>query len=165
MNKNQLRIKYKRLRSQLDENYRSNATRQIMKNVITWLSTQPEGFVSSIIKIGSEIDLAPLNDWLLKTSKHELLLPHISDRDMLFTKPETEGRKEVVPTYCIVPCICYDRAKHRVGYGKGYYDRYLAEHRSVYSVIVNFAALESEKIPNDIWDIPVNLIVNENGIF
>lgn len=165
MNKNQLRIKYKKLRAELEESYRADATSRVIENAKTWLSAQPRGFVSSIIKIGSEIDLAPLNDWVAKMSKHQLLLPQVLDGSMFFAKLQSDDMEEIVPTYCIVPCICYDRSKHRIGYGKGYYDKYLAKHSGVYSVIVNFAALESEKIADERWDVPVNLIINENGIF
>lgn len=32
---------------------------------------------------------------------------------------------------CIVPALCYDRAGYRIGYGKGFYDRFLSQYNGV----------------------------------
>ena len=46
-------------------------------------------------------------------------------------EPIHDNRVEPIETdIVIVPLLCYDRTGHRVGYGKGYYDRFLARCRS-----------------------------------
>jgi len=164
MNKNAKRIKYKGLRQHLEKEYRITATDSIMENAILWLESQPASYISSIIKIGSEIDLKELNDWIVKKSHHKLLLPKVFGDEMFFTEHHDSDIR-VIPTYCILPCICYDKDGNRIGYGKGYYDRFLSDHKDVFSIIVNFAKLETDRIEPEIWDRSANLIINENGIF
>lgn len=164
MNKNKKRIKYKSLRQHFDDDYRIAATNSIMENAASWFGSQPEGYISSIIKIGSEIDLSELNNWIDRKSYHKLLLPKVVKDEMFFTESE-DSDKKIIPTYCILPCICYDRDGNRIGYGKGYYDRFLSDHKDVISVIINFAKLETDRIVPEIWDRSANLIINENGIF
>ena len=59
---------------------------------------------------------------------------------------------------CIVPGLCFDENGHRLGYGGGYYDRYLAAHRLV-TVGVCFAELLVPSLPTEETDIPVSKVI------
>ncbi|MCC8073535.1 MAG: 5-formyltetrahydrofolate cyclo-ligase [Clostridiales bacterium] len=65
---------------------------------------------------------------------------------------------------CIVPGIAFDRHGYRLGYGKGYYDRFLKNY-TLNSVGVCYNKLIKEKLPVGEYDIAVDYIVSENGIF
>ena len=39
--------------------------------------------------------------------------------------PEPVKSKIIIPNIILVPLLAYDKNKNRIGYGKGYYDRYL----------------------------------------
>lgn len=64
---------------------------------------------------------------------------------------------------CIVPALSFDMSGVRIGYGKGYYDRFLADFAGV-GIGVVFSELLSESIPHDRYDIPVDLIITEGGV-
>lgn len=64
---------------------------------------------------------------------------------------------------CIVPAIAYDKSGHRLGYGKGYYDRFL-KNNTLISVGVCYNELIEDNLPNDEYDIPVNYIITQNGL-
>ncbi len=66
-------------------------------------------------------------------------------------------------TVCIVPAISYDLLGYRLGYGKGYYDRFL-QNCSLISVGLCYNKLISDKIPADKHDVPVNYIITESGV-
>ena len=41
-------------------------------------------------------------------------------------------------TICIIPAIAFDKKGFRLGYGKGYYDRYLARYPKCKTIAVGF---------------------------
>lgn len=63
----------------------------------------------------------------------------------------------------IVPLLGFDRLCHRLGYGKGHYDRLLASLRAP-RVGVGFAAQELPRIPADPWDVALDAVVTENEV-
>lgn len=64
---------------------------------------------------------------------------------------------------CLVPAIAYDRLGYRLGYGKGYYDRFL-ENYAFISIGLCYNELVVEKLPADKYDVPVDKIITENDI-
>lgn len=64
---------------------------------------------------------------------------------------------------CVVPAIAYDKKGYRLGYGKGYYDRFL-KNNTLISVGVCYNELIEDNLPRDEYDIPVNYIITQNGL-
>lgn len=63
----------------------------------------------------------------------------------------------------LVPAIAFDSNGFRLGYGKGYYDRFLQKH-SITSVGLCYNSLVLNKLPIDEYDQSVDYIVTENRI-
>ncbi len=59
----------------------------------------------------------------------------------------------------IIPLSSFDAAKHRTGYGRGYYDSILQE--DVYKVGIAFACQEVDSIAVDAWDVTLDTILTE----
>ena len=78
--------------------------------------------------------------------------------------PEAERR---VPDTLIVPVVGYDKAGHRLGYGKGFYDRAIAELTASGAkprlIGVAFAVQEVSSIPNEPHDIRLDSLVTDAG--
>jgi len=76
--------------------------------------------------------------------------------------------KNVVPDLMLVPLLAYDKNKFRLGYGKGYYDRflnkYLTTNKNIVTVGIAFSFQKCEKIPIENFDVKLNYILNEKGI-
>lgn len=64
----------------------------------------------------------------------------------------------------ILPCVTANYRGERMGYGGGFYDRFL-EKTSAVPVLVCFDALMSEEIPLDPHDHLAPIVVSEKGIF
>lgn len=72
----------------------------------------------------------------------------------------------VVPDVVLVPCVGYASGNYRLGYGGGYFDRYLARHAHVTTVGVawSFSELGAADYSAQPHDIPLTLIVTEQGV-
>jgi 5-formyltetrahydrofolate cyclo-ligase len=79
--------------------------------------------------------------------------------------PSAKGAP-VVPDIVLVPCVGFTRSGFRLGYGGGFFDRWLAAHPGVTSVGVAWAHAElseAELAPQP-HDLPLTLIVTEQGV-
>ena len=63
----------------------------------------------------------------------------------------------------IVPALCYDRRGFRLGYGGGYYDRYLPKVRCPTMLLCRHQ-LEREEIPTQPHDVLMDYFVSERGV-
>ncbi|ASB88365.1 5-formyltetrahydrofolate cyclo-ligase [Bacillus sonorensis] len=62
----------------------------------------------------------------------------------------------------LVPGVCFDRHGYRIGYGGGYYDRYLAGfHHETASLAFHCQMIE--RVPREEHDIPVNRIFTDKA--
>ncbi|MDO9325234.1 MAG: 5-formyltetrahydrofolate cyclo-ligase [Methanoregula sp.] len=64
----------------------------------------------------------------------------------------------------ILPMLGFDRTGGRIGYGAGYYDRFLSKHHNMRKIGVAFGCQEIGSIPVDENDIPMDVILTEDGI-
>lgn len=79
----------------------------------------------------------------------------------------TEGERIARPGVeaVFVPAAGVDRDGNRLGWGKGYYDRFLETFPNVTVVAVVFEADIFAQIPTEAHDHPVDIIVTENDIY
>ncbi len=63
----------------------------------------------------------------------------------------------------VVPGVAYDRHGHRVGRGKGYYDRLMAESRAIkIGVAYDFQLFADGEIPAEPHDVSVDIVITES---
>ncbi len=81
-------------------------------------------------------------------------------------EPKKDAVKEVsidIIDLVIVPGLVFDLQGHRIGHGMGYYDRLLKQLKNILSVGLAFEYQIIEKIPVDEYDVPVSMIITEDG--
>lgn len=61
----------------------------------------------------------------------------------------------------LVPGVAFDRACHRVGYGQGFYDRYLEVHSQHTTIALAFDFQIKEAVPFEETDICPHMVVTE----
>ena len=78
--------------------------------------------------------------------------------------PSSDG-SPVVPDVVLVPCVGYTDAGHRLGYGGGYFDRWLAAHPEVCAVGVAWAdaRVDEAEMPPAAHDVRLAIVVTERG--
>ena len=111
----------------------------------------------------------------------EVAVPKVVGKDMVFYKLTDFARLE--PGYfgipepvsgeivnwskalMIMPGVAFDRANHRVGYGGGFYDRYLEKMpEDCEKAILCRESLMCDEIPTEEHDERMDLVISENGI-
>ena len=123
-----------------------------------------------------EVDIRPLLDQLLKDGK-TVVLPKVIDNETMELRRYTsradlqEGAFHILEPIgeqftdyekidvALVPGIAFDAAGHRLGRGKGYYDRFLAAHPHLYKIGVCFPFQRVPEVPVDEHDVCMDLIV------
>ncbi len=71
---------------------------------------------------------------------------------------------DVLPKTLVVPMLAFDRRGHRLGYGAGHYDRTLAglmKAGPITTIGYAYAAQEIERVPDEVTDQPLDMIVTE----
>lgn len=82
--------------------------------------------------------------------------------------PEPQGGEEVVPKagdFMILPGLAFSLEGYRLGYGKGFYDRYLAActHKPICCGLC-FDEQIMDKIPYDGYDYKWDILISPNGV-
>lgn len=91
-------------------------------------------------------DLGQLNDSLYGISEPDISLPYpkITDR-----------------TVCIVPGLAFTEIGERLGYGGGYYDRFLSEYPEIYTIALEYEKCIADNLPTETHDIKIKSIITE----
>lgn len=65
--------------------------------------------------------------------------------------------------FVVVPCVTCNSAGHRLGYGGGFYDRYLAAIPDTPKAVLCRTALMEQNIPMDSHDAVIGIVVTDEG--
>lgn len=78
-----------------------------------------------------------------------------------------EGRlEEVERTIALVPGLAFDgESKGRIGYGKGYYDRFLAKYEDIYKIGVCYDFQIHSNLPQTEKDVAMDMIITNTGTY
>ena len=77
---------------------------------------------------------------------------------------ETISFNKINPDILFVPLVAFDRQLNRLGYGGGFYDRYLTKMKNVTKIGLAFSYQELKKIPINKYDKKLDLVITEKEI-
>ena len=76
--------------------------------------------------------------------------------------------KKKTPNVILVPLVAFDRKKNRLGYGGGYYDKFLNKyikiHKKILIVGVAFSFQKHHNLPVNNSDFKLDYIITEKGL-
>ncbi|MCD8339430.1 MAG: 5-formyltetrahydrofolate cyclo-ligase [Burkholderiales bacterium] len=129
------------------------------------------------IKTEPKITPAVLH-WLADSSDHLASLPSTEQDPMRFrlwnpgievkarkfSALEPTSSRFTLPELLIIPCLGFDSQKYRLGYGAGWYDRYLASRNGdrPYTIGIAFEECHVDTIYPDSFDIPLDEIITQS---
>ncbi len=177
--KAELRKEWKLRRSEIKD--REEKSRKIAENLLALPAIQKAKTVFLYLSAGSEAETLSLTKELLRMGKrvavpvcdtktHEMVAAEIKDLaevtagayGLLEPKEVKAILKEEVDVV-LVPGLAFDKDGYRLGYGGGYYDRYLADF-SGKSIGLCFAECFADCLPKEEYDKPVDLVITEVGV-
>lgn len=175
----ELRKQCRVVRKSLGVDARFRASHAICREIERWNVFQTNETILTYMPIHSEVDLTPLLEqyphkrWvlprILPEEDHRLAF-HPYDAQRLVRHPfgmaePTPDLPVVLPRniqMALVPGLAFDRAGWRLGYGGGYYDRFLKEFQGITAGIV-FQALLLDEVPHTALDVPMQWVISEQG--
>jgi 5-formyltetrahydrofolate cyclo-ligase len=138
----------------------------------------PGAVVAGYWPMGSEIDVRPLIA-ALAARGHVIVLPEVTPRGQpLQFREWREGEALLpgrwgtahpagpvrTPGYLLVPLLAFDRTRHRLGYGGGYYDRTLAALPAAIAIGCAYAAQQVPAVPVGTFDRSLTAIATEMNV-
>ena len=86
-----------------------------------------------------------------------------------FGIPEPINSIKITPDVILLPLLAFDKKKNRIGYGKGFYDKFLLKflnkNKRIMTVGVAFSFQKHHKLPINKRDYRLDYIITEKGIF
>ncbi len=80
------------------------------------------------------------------------------------TKERSNSIADPLHTMIVVPGAVFDKEGYRIGYGGGYYDRFLKVHPGLFKAGICYDFQVTDRIPGDTWDEMIDCIVYDEGI-
>lgn len=65
----------------------------------------------------------------------------------------------------VMPGVAFDDQRHRVGYGGGFYDRYLSKHTRHFTAALAFEFQMMEEVPTEPTDLLPDVVITEKNIY
>ncbi len=153
-------------------------SKKIVKNILSLPQIQNSKVFLLYYPHKNEVDLAEL--FKILTSQNKItLFPKTKDNKIIpiqvnslsqlkkgnFGILEPEGREFPLEKIDVVfvPAVAFDKNGHRIGYGKGYYDRFLSNFKGI-KVGVAYDFQIVDKFPTEPHDVPVDYIITPTKI-
>ncbi len=180
--KNVIRKRMKQLRADMTRTERFEKSMRIFEQLITVPEFKRADRIYTYVSMDNEIDTIMLIDYSLSLEKR-VFVPRVSGRDMEFYEisdiselspgymgiyePDINGKE---PDYSrtgfmCMPGLAFDKSYNRIGYGGGFYDRYLSVENKLYKAALAYEAQLLESIPTQDGDVRPDMIVTEESIY
>lgn len=180
MNKDSLREKYKVIRQAIPN--KKELSEKIVGQILTQKVYQDAKQIGFYYPLQDEVDVLPLAFDALSDNK-QIAFPKTGKKEMDYCTAESLDQLDHLGLYgimepsgspvisdsldlIIVPMIAFDITLNRLGYGKGYYDRYLKKCPAVkMGVAFHATFIDGALIDISDHDIRLDMIVSEKKIF
>ncbi|MBQ7969143.1 MAG: 5-formyltetrahydrofolate cyclo-ligase [Clostridia bacterium] len=180
--KNNIRNEYKEKRKNIPLEQKKLMDENICKRFLSLSSYRFADTVLLFAPLQNEINTYPIAQDALSKSK-KLAFPRcIEGNEMVYhfvtsleqlksgkygimepTEDLPVYKNETGHTICVLPAIVYDKKGYRLGYGKGYYDRFLSSFNGVKVGLVYNDFIISE-IPIGRYDLPSDIVITEKRV-
>ncbi len=183
--KDRLRSQYKKLRAEISAEARAARDESICQSALALVSFRYADIVLLYAPMEQEINILPIAEAALKKGK-KIAFPRCdaASRTMQYhfvqslsdLTVSTYGIREpdaALPIYdqsvhtdsavCFIPGLVYDQHGYRLGYGKGFYDRYLSGFHGCRIGVIYSDCIIPE-VPRGRYDIRADILLTEKNV-
>lgn len=173
---------YKSLRKSMNQEEKKSADRQIFEKLIDTYAFKNSELILTYISVSDETDTISLIKYCFENDKR-VAVPKCLDKNGNMEFFEIKSFNDVKPSYfgllepsencpeitlfynslCVVPAFSYDIKGYRIGYGGGFYDRFLSKHNVFKAGICYDECIETNHL-HDEFDINVDIVITEKQI-
>ncbi len=181
--KKKLRAEAREMRRSLSPERKSALDRKIRNKLINLFAVREVETVLCYVSTDIEVDTREFIEHLFKMGKRvavprceggnsEMNFYYIDSLESLssgsFGVDEPDPSKcvmfaDAVKSVCIVPAFMFDRQGYRLGYGKGYYDRYLSKYKGS-TIGICYGENLQDELHHGKYDRSVELVVTDKEI-
>lgn len=177
--KEQLREQCKQIRREMTEEEVKRKSRMIVERLLESKLFQNADHVLFYYPLGKEVDILPAAVYCLQNGK-QIAFPKVYGDEMTFfavtdmsqfepgafgiMEPVTEVAVDWKDALVLVPGLGFDRTGGRIGYGKGYYDRYCGDRVGLHLMGVAYDWQILEHIPCDTRDVALDHLITDKEI-
>jgi 5-formyltetrahydrofolate cyclo-ligase len=183
--KNALRKIYAEKRENIDREKKKKLDKKIVDRFMTLATYRYAHTLLMYYPLKNEIDIRELIEKALAAGKRVALprceantstmhFHYISSLDELvpgrfgIMEPSTDAELFTIDSLCgpcavIIPALAYDKSGYRLGYGKGFYDRYIDKNRMT-AVGVIYSQFIEDKLPRGRYDMSVHFMITDKGV-
>ena len=175
--KKQLRKKYSEIRAHITDKAAKDA--DIAERLLSLDRVREADCLMAYASFGSEVETYGIIDALLG-SDTKIAYPRCEDDGIMtfhiiesfadlhegmyrISEPDITLPQAVITdkTVCLIPGLAFTEKGGRLGYGGGYYDRFLIENPHIYTIALSYEELIADELPLLQHDLLVNSIVTE----
>lgn len=176
-----IRKQYRMCRDSIPVSQRQDMDCSIFKKVIQHTAYIQAERIYAYVSFGSEVDTLQIlaHAWSCGKkvavpkvlSKEKMEFFYIDSMEELKTEnwgilePEEKNPVDAGKALVIVPLLAFDKQFHRIGYGGGYYDRFLAKHQEHQTMALAYSIQQAEYIPAESVDVCPSIIVTEERVY
>lgn len=177
--KKELRRQLLQGRLALSEKERREKSAEISRLVVDLVAERAASAVMVYFSSNAEVDLGSAIGEFFRGGK-KVLAPKVSGSQILpiqlasptdtkvgfkgILEPKGDSPFTEPIDVIFVPGLAFDEEHFRLGYGGGYYDRFLAAHPEAFAVGCFYASQFSSELPVEEHDQPLHVVVTEEGL-
>ena len=178
--KREIRHKIIRLRKEMDPLVWQQATNAITAKIISHPRFLEETDIYCYANYNGEAGTSAIMEEAWKLGK-SVWFPKVEGREMNFYLVESKDDLQagaygiLEPTgdhkadgndgLLIMPGVAFDENCHRIGYGGGFYDKYLEKHPDLHAIAIAFELQMYRKLPFEEHDIKPEKVITEKQVY
>lgn len=180
VNKKELRREFRDMRRSMDRHYKIDADKRITQRFLSLDEYKKCDTLLCFVSMDIETDTYAILMKAFEDGKTVFAPKCIAGNEMRFYKitslddlyggaygisephgdtQQFEGGEE--NALCVVPALCYDKSGYRLGFGMGFYDRFLSKYSDLYTVGLCYEEHIMPTLPHEQYDISVKKIITD----